>query len=283
MQIAINKVNEVLQNQSPIYCLGELVHNKTLLQNFEKKGMITVHSIQEVPENEMVIIRTHGETPNTYQKAAQKNAQIIDLTCSNVKVIHEKVKQKKANSFVIIIGEKNHPEVIGTLGFAGKDASVVENETDILVCYQAYKKTKLNLVYVVSQTTFSSQRFEQLASQIRKTFHPIDIKIDKTICHTTQNRQLEAIKLAKQSTVMLVIGGKDSSNTKKLYELASQYCQKTFHIQTSKELNHIIVEENDEIGLITGASTPENIVNEIKYELERKYKSCGNSKKLARL
>lgn len=79
MQIAINKVNEVLQNQSPIYCLGELVHNKTLLQNFEKKGMITVHSIQEVPENEMVIIRTHGETPNTYQKAAQKNAQIIDL------------------------------------------------------------------------------------------------------------------------------------------------------------------------------------------------------------
>ena len=283
MQIAINKVNEVLQNQSPIYCLGELVHNKTLLQNFEKKGMITVHSIQEVPENEMVIIRTHGETPNTYQKAAQKNAQIIDLTCSNVKVIHEKVKQKKANSFVIIIGEKNHPEVIGTLGFAGKDASVVENETDILACYQAYKKTKLNLVYVVSQTTFSSQRFEQLASQIRKTFHLIDIKIDKTICHTTQNRQLEAIKLAKQSTVMLVIGGKDSSNTKKLYELASQYCQKTFHIQTSKELNHIIVEENDEIGLITGASTPENIVNEIKYELERKYKSCGNSKKLARL
>lgn len=281
--LAIKKANELLKQEQPVYCLGEIVHNNQVIQDLENKGMITVNSVEEVPENATMIIRSHGELPITYQKAKERNLKVMDVTCSNVKLVHDKVEREKAGSFIIIIGVKNHPEVIATFGFSGKNAAIIETEDDILDAYQEYEKTNLGSVYVVSHTTFSSKKFDELAEEIVKNFWEAEVKIDKTICRTTEDRQLEVKKMAKEATCIIVVGGKKSSNTRKLYELAAQDCQKTFYVQTSEDLENILVEEKDKIGIVAGASTPKEMIEEIKCELERKLEGSGSSKKLARI
>ena len=236
-----------------------------------------------MPENATMLIRSHGEAPITYQKAKQKNLNVVDVTCSNVKLIHDKVECEKANSFIILIGVKNHPEMMATFGFAGENAAIIETEDDILDAYQAYEKTNLGSVYVVSQTTFSSQKFDELAEEIVRNFWEAEVKIDKTICRTTEDRQLEVRKMAKEMDAMIIVGGKKSSNTRKLYELAEQSCPKTFYVQTSEDLENILMDENDKIGIAAGASTPKEVIDEIKSEIERKWEGSGNSKKLARI
>lgn len=283
VELAVKKANELLKQEQPVYCLGEIVHNSQVVQDLENKGMVTVNSVEEVPENSTVIIRSHGEPPITYQKAKEKNLKVMDVTCSNVKLIHDKVEREKAGSFIIIIGVKNHPEVIATFGFSGKNAAIIETEDNILQAYQEYEKTNLGSVYVISQTTFSSQKFDELAEEIVKNFWEAEVKIDKTICRTTEDRQLEVKKMAKEATCIIVVGGKNSSNTKKLYELAAQDCQKTFYVQTSEDLENILISENDKIGIVAGASTPKEMIEEIKGKLERKLEGSGSSKKLARI
>ncbi len=281
--LAVKKANELVKQGKPVYCLGQIVHNSQVIQDLENKGMIIVNSVEEVPENATMIIRSHGEPPITYQKAKERNLKVIDVTCSNVKLIHNKVEREKANSFIILVGVKNHPEIIATFGFAGENSAIIETEDDILDAYQAYEKTNLGSIYVVSQTTFSSQKFDELLDEIVKNFWEAEVKIDKTICRTTEDRQLEVKKMAKEASCMIVVGGKKSSNTRKLYELAEQSCPKTFYVQTRKDLENILMDENDKIGIVAGASTPKEVIEEIKSELERKWEGSGNSKKLARI
>ncbi len=270
VDFAVKQANELLEKES-IYCLGEIVHNEQVIQTLEKKGMITVSDLEEVPNQASVIFRLHGEPPATYQKAERKGLKIQDLTCGNVKAIHSKVQKAKETSFILIIGLKNHPEIIGTLGFAGQNASIIETEDDILDAYIEYEKTNLGKIYVVSQTTFSSQKFDDLAEEIQKNFCEAEVIIDKTICNSTENRQLETMKIAKNSDIMLIVGGKKSSNTRKLFEIANKYCKRVHYLQTVKDMEQIPFKPIDKVGIMAGASTPKSLIEEIKTELERKF------------
>lgn len=263
----IDQANKLLDEDS-IYCLGEIVHNNQVIENLENKGMITVESIDEVPSNSKVIFRAHGEPPIIYKKAEERNIQIEDLTCGVVKSIHQKVESAKEDSFIIIVGNKSHPETIGTKGFAGSNSYVIEDEDDILDSYMEYEKTNLGKVFVVAQTTFSSKKFDKLADEIEKNFWEAEVKIDKTICNSTENRQLEAEVMSKKCDVMIIIGGKHSSNTKKLFEIAERNCEKSYLIQTVDDLKNMKFASSDKIGIMAGASTPDYLIDEVKNYLE---------------
>ena len=258
----VSKAEEEVK-KGKIYCLGELVHNGQVINSLEKKGMITVDNIEDVPNNSRIIFRAHGEPKTTYTRAEEKGLEVVDLTCGKVKSIHNKVQKYSDKAFIIIIGKKKHPEVIGTKGFAGENSFVVENEDDILDAYMEYEKTNLGLVYIVAQTTFSSKIFDVLAEEIKKNFCEADCVIDKTICMATEQRQGETKELAKIVDKMIIIGGKNSSNTKELAKLAEEKCKNVYLIETVDELTNAKFSKEDKVGIMAGASTPQKSIEEV--------------------
>lgn len=265
---AIKKARTALETRDRVYCLGEIVHNKQVVNSLEKEGMITVETLEEVPNNSTVLIRAHGEPETTYKKAESKNLEVLDATCGKVLSIHKKVEREKEDSFIIILGKKNHPEVIGTKGFAGENSFVIETEEDILDAYMKYEITDLGRVYVVGQTTISSSYFDTLAKEIEKEFYEAEVCIDKTICNATEIRQKETLEMSKKFHTMIIIGGKNSSNTKELYKIAENNCQKVYLIETVEEIKDIDFSGIDNIGIMAGASTPKESINEVKEYLE---------------
>lgn len=264
VKLAVKKTEEAVSKNAEIYCLGEVVHNKQVIESLESKGLKIIDSIDEVPNNSKMIIRAHGESEKIYKIAESKNIEIIDTTCGNVKIIHDKVKKASKDSFVIVVGEKNHPEVIGTLGFAGQNSYVIQDEDDILDAYMEYEKTNLGKVYVVSQTTFSSKKFDELEREIYTNFIEADVVIDKTICNATEIRQKECEELSKSAQIMIVIGGKNSANTKKLVDISKLNCKKVYWIQTIQDLKNEEFGSNETVGIMAGASTPSYIIEEVK-------------------
>lgn len=261
---AVEKAKEALKNDDKIYCLGEIVHNKQVIQNLEKNGMITVENIDEIPNNSKVIFRSHGEPKIRYDIANERNLQIIDLTCGNVKSVHLKVEKEKENAFIIIIGKKNHPEIIGTQGYSGSNSYVIETEDDILDAYIEYEKTNLGKVYVVAQTTFSSVKFDEIVKEIETNFIEADIIVDKTICNATETKQKDTREIAKRSDVMVVIGGRNSANTKELIKIAKEECKNVYGIESVKELENEDFSKVSEVSITAGASTPPEVIEEVK-------------------
>lgn len=260
---AVKMAEENIKNEK-IYCLGELVHNGQVINKLEKKGMITVDNIEKVPNNSKVIFRAHGEPEIIYKKAKEKGLEIIDLTCGRVKLIHDKVQKEKDKSFIIIVGKAKHPEVIGIKGFAGENSYIIENEDDILDAYMKYEKNKTGRVFVVSQTTFSSEKFDKLRKEIETNFIEADVIVDKTICDATEKRQKETREIAKDFHTMIIIGGKNSSNTRELVNVAKEECENVYSIETVEELKKIDFSNIDKVGIMAGASTPKESITEIE-------------------
>ena len=259
---AVKMAEENIKSEK-IYCLGELVHNGQVINKLEKKGMITVDDIEKIPNGSKVIFRAHGEPEIIYRKAEEKGLEIIDLTCGRVKLIHNKVKKEKDKSFIIIVGKAKHPEVVGIKGFAGENSYIIENEDDILDAYLEYEKTNIGRVFVVSQTTFSSEKFDKLIGEIETNFIEADVIVDKTICDATEKRQTETRKIAKDFHTMIIIGGKNSSNTRELVNVAKEECENVYSIETVEELKNIDFSNIDKIGIMAGASTPKESITEI--------------------
>ena len=176
----------------------------------------------------------------------------------------KKVKNARKDSFVIIIGDKSHAETIGTSGFAGANYYVVEEEADILDAYMEYEKTNLGKVYVCSQTTFSSKKFDELAQEIQHNFYEAEVIVDKTICNATELRQEECAKIAKEVDAMIIIGGKNSANTKKLVDISQEKLEKVFWIQTLDNLKEEDFTGITRMGIMAGASTPSDIIVEVE-------------------
>lgn len=260
---AVKGAQKVIKDNGSVYCLGEIIHNEQVIKSLEDYGMITVDNLNDIPEGEKVIFRAHGEAKKVYEMAEKKNLKIFDFTCPKVKAIHMKVQREKENSFIIIIGKKNHPEIIGTKGFAGENSYVVESEDDILDAYMEYEKTNLGRVYVFSQTTFSSSKFDKIVEEIQTNFYEADVFVDKTICDSTENRQQETRELSKKVNKMIIIGGKNSSNTKELAKVAEENCNQVYLVQTVDDLNGMEFSSEDKIGIMAGASTPEKSIEQI--------------------
>ena len=262
----IKRAEDALSKEK-IYCLGEIVHNERVINDLENKGMITISNIDDAPNNSKVIIRAHGELKETYDKAKEKNIEVIDLTCGKIKAIRVKISKKVEEHYIIIVGKKNHPESLGVLSFSGNNSSIIEDKEDIKDVITNFSKTNLNKIYIVSQTTFNSDKFDKLVSIIKESTNK-EVEVDKTICDATSKRQNETRELSKTVDTMIIVGGKKSSNTKELEIIAKEHCNNVILIQDKDDLkDNEIVGEN--IGIMAGASTPTIVVEEIISEIKK--------------
>lgn len=266
VKYTVNKANKEVDFNKNVYCLGEIVHNERVINDLEKKGMITINDLSLAPDYSKVIFRAHGESALTYQKASLKNLDIIDLTCGKIRIIREKIIKEKDDSFILIIGKKNHPETIGTLSFAGLNSLIIENKEDLLTALDTIKNSNLNKLYITSQTTFSSSKFDEIVDYIKNNCS-LEIKVDKSICDATEKRQNEVRELSKEVDKMIIIGGKNSSNTKELYLIAKDILDYVYLIQDVDDLDLSKFKSSDKVGIMGGASTPNSIIIEVQEKL----------------
>lgn len=205
---AVTKVEKELQhikNNEKIYCLGEIVHNKQVIEKLEEKGLQTVESIEQAKEK--AIIRAHGIQKETYEKAEQLNIKLIDLTCPKVLKIHNQVEEySKQGYYIILIGVEGHPEAIGTISFCGKNSYLLTNEDKIPEMIKNIGNSKVKKIIIVAQTTYNLNKFEQMAKEIEeKLKDKCKIIIQNTICHATRIRQEETEKISKEVECMIII------------------------------------------------------------------------------
>ena len=262
VQNAVNKAEEQTHKIKNIYCLGELVHNKQVIEELSKKGINFVNDIEEVKYN--LIIRAHGATKETYEIAKQKNLNIIDLTCPKVLTIHKTIQDYiKKDYYIFLIGQKEHPETIATKSFCGQYYNVIEDENDIEKAINDFNQSSKNKIFIASQTTYSMEMLNYITQKIKEKINKDIIEVKNTICTATKNRQEETSEIAQKVDVMIIIGGKHSSNTNKLYEIAKKYCEKVELVETKEELDISMINNKNKIGIMAGASTPQNSINEI--------------------
>lgn len=262
----VKRAENALGNEK-VYCLGEIVHNERVIHDLEANGMITINKIEDAPNNSKVIIRAHGELKETYDKAKEKNIGILDLTCGKIKTIRVKISKKLEDHYIIIIGKKNHPESLGVLSFSGDNSNIIEDKEDINEIIDKVNNSPLNKIYIVSQTTFNSDKFDELISIIKNKTTK-EVIVDKTICDATSKRQNETRELSKIVDTMIIVGGKKSSNTKELEIIAKENCDNVILIQEKNDLNNNQI-VGEHIGIMAGASTPTIVVEEIIEELKQ--------------
>ena len=204
---AVNKTIEELEKNKKKYCLGKLVHNEKVTNELVDKGLILINDIMEAPAFSDVIIRAHGVEPIVYEKAKEKNINIIDLTCPIILKIHDIVSEyAKQGYFVILTGNKNHPETVGSKGFAGENSVIVENENELEAIKDKIKKNDIKKILLVSQTTFSVEKFNNIEKELVNIDRNIEIEVRRTICNATATRQKETENISKKVDLMIIIG-----------------------------------------------------------------------------
>lgn len=263
---------ELKDKDKKVYCLGELVHNKPIILELEKKGIEFIQDINEVKDkNAKVIIRAHGIEKEIYEVAKKNNIKLVDYTCPNVLKIHKLVeKYVKERYYIFLTGVENHPEVIGIRSNCGKEYSLITDEEDIEKAMIEFKNTHIKKLLLISQTTYSIKKFENIEKKIKnKIEKDIELVVKNTICLSTELRQKETKELSKKVDMMIIIGGKNSSNTKKIYEVALENCKKAICIETQTELEKVDFSNIEYIGIMAGASTPQESINEVVKFLEK--------------
>ena len=218
-------------------------------------------AIEKAPKG-TVIIRAHGILQEDYDFIRECGHEIVDATCPFVLKIHKIVKEAaENNSFVVIVGDKNHPEVQGIKSCAGEHCVVIASEEEVENCAKMCNEAPKEVV-IVSQTTFNYNKFQYLVEIFQKKGY--NDSVVNTICNATEERQTAARELAQKADVMIVIGGKHSSNTRKLYEICSSECANTYFIQTLDDLHLELPKSVRLVGITAGASTPNNIIEEVQ-------------------
>ena len=259
---AVDKAKDAIKNNEKIYCLGEIVHNRTVIEDLEKNGLKFTDKIEDIKNK--AIIRAHGESEETYNKLKEKGISILDYTCPKVTKTHEIAKNyNKKGYFVILIGIKNHPEAIGTLSYAGKHSYLLQEKKQYEELIEKINNSKLNKVLIMAQTTYNLKKFDEMVEDLKDLIKGKEIEVQKTICGATEIRQTETIEIAKNVDVMIIIGDKKSSNTNKLYDISKENCKKAIFVQNYKELNLEDLNKTDVIGIMAGASTPKEDIDEV--------------------
>lgn len=242
--------------------LGPLIHNPQLIAELAEQGIACRESLADFPAGETVIFRSHGVGPEIYAEAQQRELQILDATCPNVRLAQKKAAEAAADGyFPVIVGEKNHPEVKSILKWAGKNAICVECIEDISDVPQKERYG------VIIQTTFELQKFNDILKALQEQ-RPGEYRVERTICLATAQRQQSAIKLAAEVEAMVVIGGHNSANTRHLFELVQSRCPRAYHIETAGELSADMFTGCHKIGITAGASTPDRLIKEAILAME---------------
>lgn len=258
---AVEMVYSEAAKGKKVYTLGPIIHNEQVVNDLEKKGVNVINSVNDIKdgENITVIIRSHGISEDIYNQLKAKKVNIVDATCPFVAKIHRIVQEKyKVGNQIVIIGNENHPEVEGIDGWCENNAYIIESVDEAEKLSLDYEKK----VCIVAQTTFNYKKFKDIVDILSKKSY--DINVMNTICNATEERQTEAGTIAEQSDAMLVIGGKHSSNTQKLYEICKSKCSDTYFIQTLDDLDLKKLQSFRSVGITAGASTPNNIIKEVQ-------------------
>ena len=262
---AIDGAEKELKNNNKVYCLGEIIHNEEVIKDLESKGLEIIDNINDAFDK--VIIRAHGVPKEVYEIGKKRNIEILDYTCPFVLKIHDTVVEyAKNNYFIFLLGIKNHPETIGTISFCGNNSYLIENLDDISNALDTFNNSGLQKLLIISQTTFSVSLFENIVNNIQSCLSSkVNLVIKNTICNTTSIRQKETEEISKDVDLMIVIGGKNSSNTKKLYEISQKNCKNVLLIQTKKDLKPEHFHGVNKVGIMAGASTPQSIIEDVVY------------------
>ena len=275
---AVNKVYELIDTeQRPIFTLGPIIHNEGVVADLEARG---VHVIAEADldspddtlQNGTVVIRSHGVGKPIYDKLKEKNISYVDVTCPFVLKIHRIVeKESLAGNHIIIIGDKDHPEVQGICGWCQGPYTVIRNKEEA----EAFVPQKGKKISIVSQTTFNYNKFKDLVEILCKKRYDNNVlnilNILNTICNATEERQREAKNIAGEVDTMLVVGGRHSSNTQKLFEICKKECGNTYYIQTPVDLDSEMFQCSSYVGITAGASTPNKIIEEVQEHVRIKF------------
>ena len=253
---AVEAVEHALEKQKPVYILGPIIHNQAVVDRLEAKGAVTIDKVNQVPFGGTMVIRSHGVPPEVYRQCKQRNIAVIDATCPFVARIHEIVQNAEQKGIqVVIAGQKEHPEVVGINGFCQNRAWIVQD------CEQAKALPEADKVLVVAQTTFVEERFEKIYQTLVEKYP--EVLRENTICRATRQRQAEAAQLSEKCDAMVVIGGRHSSNTKKLAEICKNKCKNTIILESAAEFPVENLKLNGIIGIIAGASTPQWSIREV--------------------
>ncbi len=262
---AVDKTTQTGEDQSkPVYVIGQLIHNQQVINKLSEQGIQTVESLEEVPDNSVCVIRTHGAPPELIDQAQARGITVSDATCPDVRLVQNKATELVKEGYtVIVVGKKDHPEVIGITAYASQipNAKIVaiNNPKDIPQTLENIPKRRIG---VVSQTTQMEENFFEMVKELSKVAK--ELKVFNTICPATFFRQNAALELSKKVDFMVVIGGKNSSNTTHLAEICKEQGTNTVHIETYQELEgNPELEQAQTIGVTAGASTPEWLVQEV--------------------
>ena len=260
---AIDTVYEQIEMGKTIYTYGPIVHNEEVVKGLEEKGVRVIENKEELLSMQggtaAVIIRAHGIPKEVYDILEQKGFECIDATCPFVKRIHHVVeKESKAGKHIIIIGNPGHPEVEGIMGWCDGPVTVLETPEEA----EKFMPEEGEKICIVSQTTYNYNKFQYIVEIFQKKGYN-DIVVN-TICNATEERQQSARVLAKEADVMIVIGGKHSSNTRKLHEICSRECANTYFIQTLDDLHLELPKAVRLVGITAGASTPNKLIEEVQ-------------------
>jgi 4-hydroxy-3-methylbut-2-enyl diphosphate reductase len=257
--ITVKKAEEAVASGAKVTTLGHVVHNPQMVASLEEKGLLNARSVDDV-EDGALFVRAHGLTTDVFDKAKQKGLTVIDATCPMVTKIHVQAERLRGDGYkIIVIGDPNHPEVVGTLSHVpGAWCIQRADEVDAL--------PRASRVGVVVQSTWSGPEFSEIVRRLSSKYY--EVRAVNTICTDTHNRQSEAETLAKEVEVMVVVGGKTSANTKHLAELAERHGARSHHIEGPDELRPEWFEGVATAGLMSGASTPGWLVEQVERQME---------------
>jgi 4-hydroxy-3-methylbut-2-enyl diphosphate reductase len=267
---ALHITDEALDQYDKLYCLGELIHNSRVVRKFEERGLRVVEDLDDLDfsdtDNPSIIFRSHGVGRKAYKFCEERDISIIDATCPKVKKIHEIVDDYSSKGYnILIFGNEYHPEIIGIKGWCNGKVHVYSDLKDFI----EHHDEDLNKCCIVFQTTYNIEKFNKIKEYFNNSPNN-DIIFKSTICNATERRQNACRKLASQCDTVLVIGGKQSSNTKKLYEIAKEICKNTFWIENSNEIPYDLIKNTKRLGITAGASTPLWVIEEVILNVRKK-------------
>lgn len=249
--------DELQKSEDGIYALGPLIHNKQAVLKYEENGLKTIDEVSEVPTSKSMIIRSHGVGEIVYTESKEKGLNVIDTTCPFVKKIHEVAKKHYSQGFdIIVIGDEKHPEVIGINGWCNNEAIIIKTLEDL----ETTNLDKNKKYCVVAQTTINIDLYNKILEALSNKLD--NVIFNNTICSATKVRQEAAKEISADVDMMVVVGGKHSSNTQKLVQICQEYVP-TLAIETVNELNPEDFKGFNKVGLTAGASTPDWIIEEV--------------------
>ena len=264
---AVDKVYEQAEKaEGFIYTYGPIIHNEEVVKDLTARGVKVIGSKEEVDglESGTVLIRSHGVSREIQERIEARGLNLVDATCPFVKKIHKIVeRESRKGAGIVIIGDAMHPEVEGIRGWCQGDVTVLQTEEEA----RNFTADSTKKLCLVSQTTFNYNKFHNLVEIISEKGY--DIIVLNTICNATEERQTEARRIARESDGMIVIGGRHSSNTRKLFEICKNECENTYYIQTLDDLDVRQLHSMSCVGITAGASTPNNLIEEVLKECQK--------------